>query len=145
MTFIKKLVPEAIVRRCSGKKVFFKDFVKLIGKHLRQSLYLNNVTGLRPTILLKKSFRYRSFLVRFLRTPFIYRTPFLVASVIHTYLLFWNSFAMLGNIPVVTLSLLWNILEIIICQHWLFCFACFICSEPIVWRGLQKKQLRKML
>ena len=30
------------------KKIVFKNFIKFIGKHLCQSLYLNKVAGLRP-------------------------------------------------------------------------------------------------
>ena len=34
--------------RCSVKKVFFRNFLKFTGKHLRQGLFFNKVSGLRP-------------------------------------------------------------------------------------------------
>ena len=36
------------------KKGVLKNFTKLTGKHLRQSLFLKKVAGLRPATLLKK-------------------------------------------------------------------------------------------
>ena len=42
---------EAVVRRCSIKKGFLKNFVKFTGKHLCQSLFLN--AGLRSVTLLR--------------------------------------------------------------------------------------------
>ena len=53
--------------RCSSK------FWKFTGKHLRQSLFVNKVTGLRPAILLKKRLWYRYFPVNFAKFP---RTAF---------------------------------------------------------------------
>ena len=41
-------------RRCSVKKGVLRDFAKLTGKHLCQSLFVNKVPALRPTTLLKK-------------------------------------------------------------------------------------------
>ena len=40
--------------RCSIKKDVLKNIVKLTEKVLRQSLFFNKVTGLRPANLLKK-------------------------------------------------------------------------------------------
>ena len=66
------------------KKDVLKNFVKLTGKHLRQSLFFNKVADLAdlsPATLLKKRLWHRCFPVnfaKFLRTSF-YRT-LLVAS-----------------------------------------------------------------
>ena len=43
---------EAVVRRCSVKKIFLRNFVKFTGKHLCQRLFFNKVAGLR--LLLEK-------------------------------------------------------------------------------------------
>ena len=37
------------------KKVVLKNFAEFIGKHLSQSLFLNNIAGLKPATLLKKT------------------------------------------------------------------------------------------
>ena len=50
-------------RRCSARKGILRNFAKLTGKHLCQSLFFNKVTG-----------RHRCFSVdftKFLRTPFL--------------------------------------------------------------------------
>ena len=39
--------PEAVVERCSVEKGVLRNFAKFTGKHLRQSLFLNKVAGLR--------------------------------------------------------------------------------------------------
>ena len=36
-----------------------RNFTKFIGKHLRQSLFINKVADLRPATLLKKRLRHR--------------------------------------------------------------------------------------
>ena len=41
-------------RRCSVKKVFFRNFTKSTGKHLCQSLLVNKVAGLKLQSLIKK-------------------------------------------------------------------------------------------
>ena len=54
-----------------------KNFTKITGKHLCQSLFLNKIGGLRPATLLKKRLRHRCFpvnFVKFLRIPFLQRT-----------------------------------------------------------------------
>ena len=38
---------------CSLKKVVLRNFAKLTGKHLRQSLFLNKIADLNPATLLK--------------------------------------------------------------------------------------------
>ena len=38
--------PEAVARRCSVRKGVLRNFAKLTGKHLCQSLYFNKVAGL---------------------------------------------------------------------------------------------------
>ena len=42
---------EAVVKRCSEKKGVLRNFTKFTAK---QSLFSNNVAGLRPATLLKK-------------------------------------------------------------------------------------------
>ena len=59
---------------CSVKKSVLRNFKKFTGKHLCQSLFFNNVAGLRPATLLKKRLWHRCFpvnFVKFLRTPFL--------------------------------------------------------------------------
>ena len=52
-------------QRCSIKKGVLKNFAKFIGKHLCQSVFFNEVAGLRPATLLKKSHWHRCFPVNF--------------------------------------------------------------------------------
>ena len=56
-----------------SKRGVLRNFRKFTGKHLRQSLFFNKVTGLRSETLLKKRLWHKCFLVnfvKFLRTPF---------------------------------------------------------------------------
>ena len=56
---------------------FLKNFTKLIGKHLCQSLFFNEVAGLRPANLFKKELLRKCFsvnFVKFLRTTFLRAT-----------------------------------------------------------------------
>ena len=56
------------------EKDVVRNFTKFTEKHLCQSLFLNNVTGLRPATLLKKTLGQVFFpvnFVKFLRTPFL--------------------------------------------------------------------------
>ena len=56
------------------KKDALKNFGKFAGKQLCQSLFFNNVDGMRPVTLLKKRFRHSCLTVsfaKFLRTPFL--------------------------------------------------------------------------
>ena len=53
--------PEAVVRRCSVKTVFFKIPQNFTGKHLCQSLFFNKVAGLWSATLLKKWLWHRCF------------------------------------------------------------------------------------
>ena len=56
------------------KKGILRNFAKLSGKRLCQSLYFNKVAGLRPANLLKQRLWRRCFLenfAKFLRTPFL--------------------------------------------------------------------------
>ena len=67
---------------CSTKKGFLKNFAKITGKHLCQSLFFNKIAGLSPATLLKNRLWHRCFPVifaKFLRTSF-YRTPLMTAS-----------------------------------------------------------------
>ena len=59
-------------------KGVLRNFTKFTGKHLCQSLFFNNVAGLRSPTLLKKRLSHRSFpvnFVKFLRTPFLTEQP----------------------------------------------------------------------
>ena len=85
-------VSEAIVQRSSRPEVLFtkgalKDFAKLTGKRLCQSLFFNKVADLiRPVTLLKMGLWHRCFPVdfaKFLRTPFFYRTPPVAVSEVY--------------------------------------------------------------
>ena len=48
-------ISEAVVPRCSVKKVVVRNLAKFTGKHLYERLFFNDVAGLIPAILLKKS------------------------------------------------------------------------------------------
>ena len=64
-------------RRCSARKDVLRNSTKFTGKHLCQSLYLNNVAGW-PETLLKQRLEHRCFPVNFakvLRTPFSQNMP----------------------------------------------------------------------
>ena len=77
------LTAETVVRRCSKKGVL-RNIAKFTGKYLCHRVFLNKVAGLRPATLLKKTLWHWYFLVnfvKFLRTPFFYRTPPVAASV----------------------------------------------------------------
>ena len=63
---------EAVVQRCSVKKVFL-EIEQFTEKHLCQSLIFNKVAGPRPATLLNKRLWHRCFPVnfmKFLRAPF---------------------------------------------------------------------------
>ena len=53
-SLVRYILTEAVVQICSKKKGVFRNFVKFTGKHLRQSLFFNNVAGLSLATLLKK-------------------------------------------------------------------------------------------
>ena len=53
-SFFKSNIVTSSHQRCSVRKGALRNFAKLTGKHLCQSLCSNNVAGLRPTTLLKK-------------------------------------------------------------------------------------------
>ena len=60
------------------KKGVLTNLAKFTGKHLRQSLFFNQVGGLRPTTLLKRRLWRMCFpvnFVKFLRTPFFTEHP----------------------------------------------------------------------
>ena len=62
---------------------FLKNFAKFTGKHLCWTFFFNEVAGLRPAALLKKTLQHRWFSVNFakvLRTSFFYRTPSVASS-----------------------------------------------------------------
>ena len=59
------------------KKSVHRNFTKFTGKHLRQSLFFNNVADLSPATLIKKRLRHSWFPVKsakFLRTLFLQNT-----------------------------------------------------------------------
>ena len=69
--------PRSSDQRCSLKKGVIRNFTKLTGKHLCQSLFFYKVVGLRPAILLKKRHWPKCFsvkFVKFLRTPLLQNT-----------------------------------------------------------------------
>ena len=64
-------------QRCSIEISVLRNFAQFTGKHLCQSLFFNNVAGLRPVTLLKRRPWHRYFpvnFVKFLRTPFLQST-----------------------------------------------------------------------
>ena len=64
-------------RRCSVKKGVLRNFSKLTGRYLCQSLFFNKVAGFRPATLLKKRLWCRCFPVnfeKFLRTDLLQNT-----------------------------------------------------------------------
>ena len=68
-----------ICSRSSRPEVFcikgiLRNFAKFTGKHLCQSLFFNNVSGLRPATLLTKRLWHRCFPVNFVK---LLRTPIL--------------------------------------------------------------------
>ena len=76
-------------RRCCVRKVVLRNFAKFTGKHLCQSLFLNEVAGFRPETLLKKRLWHRRFPVnfaKFLKTPFLKKTSGRVLILVLTYL-----------------------------------------------------------
>ena len=64
---------QAVVQRCSVKKVFLEISQNFTGKHLCQNIFFNEVAGLRPATLLKKRLWHRRFPVNFVK---ILRTSF---------------------------------------------------------------------
>ena len=65
---------EAVVRRCSIKKVLLKISKNSQEKHLCQSLFFNKVAGFWSATLSKKKLQHRCFSVnfqKFLRAPFL--------------------------------------------------------------------------
>ena len=65
--------------RCSIKRGFHKTFERLTGKHLRQSNFLNKVSGLGPATLFKKRLRADVFL-RIFKNTFFHRARLVAAS-----------------------------------------------------------------
>ena len=45
---------EAVAQRCFIRKHALRNFAKFTGKHLRQSLFFNQVACMKPATLLKK-------------------------------------------------------------------------------------------
>ena len=73
-------------QRCSIKKGVFRNFTKVTGKHLCQSLFFDKVAGLRCATLLKKRLWHRCFTVNFvnvLREPFLQNTSEFRKKVFH--------------------------------------------------------------
>ena len=65
------------------RKVVLRNFAKSSRNHLWQSLFFHKVVGLKPATLLKKRLWHRPSplnFVKYLRTPFFYRTPLVAAS-----------------------------------------------------------------
>ena len=80
---------ELTLFRSSRSEVIFKkrvlrNFTKFTGKHLCQKLFFNKFEGLMPATLLKKRLWHMCFpinFVKFLRTPFLHRTPLVATAV----------------------------------------------------------------
>ena len=79
---------EAIVQRCSVKKVFLK-ISENSQKNTCASLFFNKVADLRPATLLKLTLTqvFSCEFCEILRTPFFHRTPLVAASVFTPYLI----------------------------------------------------------
>ena len=69
----KKVRYRGNYRRCSVRKGILKIFTKFTGKRLCQSLFSNEIAGLRSAIILKKRLWHRCFPANFLK---LLRTPF---------------------------------------------------------------------
>ena len=64
-------------RRFYLRKVVLRNIGKFTGKHMRQSLFFNKISGLKFATLLKKRLWHRCLPVnfaKFLRTPFLQNT-----------------------------------------------------------------------
>ena len=59
------------------RKGVLRNFAKLIGKHLYQSLFLNKTAGLKPATLLKNRLWHKCFPVNFVK---VLRTPFFLQN-----------------------------------------------------------------
>ena len=84
---------EAVTESWSEKKIL-KNFAKLTGKHLCLCLFFLWNCSLRHSTLLKKRLRHRCFPVNFekcFRTPFLYRTPLVVAYGLRLYISIFRS------------------------------------------------------
>ena len=70
-------------RRCSAKKGVLKKFAKFTAMYFCQSLFFNDVGGLRPATLFKKRHWHKSFPVNFMKflKHLFYRTPLLLICV----------------------------------------------------------------
>ena len=79
---------EAIVQRCSVKKVFLK-ISENSQKNTCASLFFNKVADLRPATLLKLTLTqvFSCEFCEILRTHFFHRTPLVAASVFTPYLI----------------------------------------------------------
>ena len=69
-----ELGSEAVVQRCSVTKDVLRNFAKLTGKHICQSIFLMKLQASRPATLSKKRLWHRCFPVnfaKFLKTPFV--------------------------------------------------------------------------
>ena len=79
---------EAIVQRCSVKKVFLK-ISENSQKNTCASLFFNKVADLRPATLLKLTLTqvFSCEFCEILRTTFFHRTPLVAASVFTPYLI----------------------------------------------------------
>ena len=75
-------VPRSSRQEMFCKKGVHKNFAKLTGKHLCQTLFFNKVAGLKPTTLLKKRLWHRCFPVNFAKSlrTFFDRTAPVAAS-----------------------------------------------------------------
>ena len=78
---------EAVVQSFSVKKIFFRNFTKITGKQLYESLVFNKVEGLR-SLFIKKETLAQMFSCKFCemsKNTFLHRTPLVAASVSRNY------------------------------------------------------------
>ena len=76
-SFIRAIKSRSSHQTCFVRKGVLRNFAKLTGKHLCQSLFFNKVAGLRDATLLKKRLWHSWFpasFAKFVRTPFIQKT-----------------------------------------------------------------------
>ena len=77
--FLEKIRTDPVAQKCSLiEKCVLRNFAKLTGKHLCQSLFSNKVAGLRPATLLKKRPWHRWFSVNFAKSL---RASFLIEHI----------------------------------------------------------------
>ena len=83
----KNVFTEAVAQRCSVKKGVFRNFAKITGKHLCQSLLFNNCNFIKKEALAQV---FSCEFCKIFESTFFHRTPLVAASVLKT--LFYTYF-----------------------------------------------------